>query len=33
MRGFVQILAVGSILLIPLRVPDWTSLFLLGSLF
>jgi len=28
MRGLVQILAVGSILLILLRAPDWTSLFL-----
>jgi hypothetical protein len=26
MRGLVQILAVGSILLILLRAPDWTNL-------
>jgi putative ABC transport system permease protein len=32
MRGLVQILAVGSILLILLRAPDWTSLFLLVSM-
>jgi hypothetical protein len=31
-RGLVQILAVGSILLILLRAPDWTSLFLLVSM-
>jgi putative ABC transport system permease protein len=32
MRGLVQILAVGSILLILLRAPDWASLFLLVSM-
>jgi len=32
MRGLVQVLAVGSILLILLRAPDWTSLFLLVSM-
>src|SRR5262249_62368878 len=32
MRGLVQIVAVGSILLLLLRAPNWTSVFLLASM-